>query len=254
MIRVPPSYIVQSGILDLPLEFPWKGEGMHFGASQGTKLHAALGQMTTCAQVTVTALLEEWLVWRFQKAVDVSRFLHHVDSVLAWTIDRRYRDDSSLKGSIPNDTPVNQALGDGVWGVRLAAADSLWDFPNLTEDKTAALVSIIKQTLPDKPKKAFSAWVQRTVETAAKLAPWPSKHWPERNEFESQAAYREAAAPFFGQAIPREALEPDSGYKPEQRQEALGRFLASLDWNANPFLRSPEAMKALGFEGTPYKL
>jgi hypothetical protein len=32
----------------------------------------------------------------------------------------------------------------------------------------------------------------------------------------------------------------------------LNRFLARLDWKKNPFLRSPDAMKKFGFEGTPW--
>jgi hypothetical protein len=249
-----PPYIVKSGILDLPLKFSWEGKGMHFGPSQGTKLHDGLQGLTTCANAVLTVMVEEWLIWRFHNNTDAERLLHHVDSVIAWTIDPRYRDDTSLKGSIPKDSPANQALGDGIWMVRLATDDDLCDHPGIPDDKTAALVSVTKQTLPDKPKKAFLSWVQWAVERAAKLNPRPRKKWPQKSDFDSDEDYRAVVSPYWGHALPREAFDPESGYKADQREELLDRFLAGLDCKKNPFLRSPDAMKKLGFEGTPYKL
>jgi hypothetical protein len=111
-MRVPPSYIADCGVPDLPQKFSWEGEGMHFGPSQGTKLHKSLVKLSTCALGTVTALVEEWLVWRLHRGVDAERFLHHVDATLSWTIDPRYRDEKALK--LPGETPILQALRDGV--------------------------------------------------------------------------------------------------------------------------------------------
>jgi hypothetical protein len=51
-----------------------------------------------------------------------------------------------------------------------------------------------------------------------------------------------------------EALDPDVPYDDRRRREMLARFLKGLDWRKNPFLRSPAAMKKLGFEGKPYEL
>jgi hypothetical protein len=255
-MRNPPSYVVKSGALELPLKFPWDGEGMHYGPSQGTKLHDALDRLTARGLAVLAALAEEWLTWRLHKGVDAERILHHVDAVLAWAIDRYYLDQSSLKGSIPKDTPVNQALGDGVWMVRQVAEDDQWDHPILPRaDRVYALINITKQTMPDKEKKAFMAWVTWATETGAKLDPRPKKRMPAFRDFESNDAYRTAVWPYFGtKALPREAFDPESEYKPEQREELLNRFLAGLDWKKNPFLRSPEDMKKLGFQGTPYKL
>ncbi len=194
--------------------------------------------------------------WRLSKGINAERLLNHVDATLAWAVDRRYRDESTLKGTIPKDTPVNQALGDGVWMARTVTDDDGWDDIVLPPAGSAfALINVTKQTMPDKPKKAFFAWVNEAIETAAKLDPRPKKRMPSYRDFDIPDEYRAAAWPYFGtQALPREAFDPDAGYKPSQREELLNRFLAGLDFKKNPFLRSPEKMKKLGFEGTPYKL
>lgn len=255
-MRNPPKYVVEAGVTDLPLKFPWEGKGMHFGPSEGTKLHEALSRLTTRGLAVLAALVEEWLIWRLHKGIDAERLLCHVDATLAWPIDRRYRDESSLKGTIPKDTPVNQALGDGVWMARTVTEDDRWEDLVLPPSGTVfSLINVAKQTMPDKPKKAFLAWVTWAIETATKLDPRPKKRMPDYSDFDDEKEYRKVAWPYFGtQALPRDAFDPDSGYKPDQREACLNRFLAGLDWKKNPFLRDPEAMKKLGFEGTPYKV
>lgn len=254
-MRVPPAYIQASGVLEASPKFPWKGPGQHFGPEQGTKLHDALAKLTTCAHATVCALVEEWLAWRCRACgVDIEPYLHHADATLAWEIDRRYRDREPDKDLIVHDTPAHEALSDAIWRVRLATNDDYWDDPETPDMRSASLVSITKQTLPDKAKKAFLTWLDWAIARAAKLDSQPKKKIPEREDFDSDEEYRDATRPYFGQPLPREALDPDANYKPEQREKLLARFLEGLDWKENPFLRSPADMKKLGFKGTPYKL
>jgi hypothetical protein len=57
----------------------------------------------------------------------------------------------------------------------------------------------------------------------------------------------------LGDVVPRQALDPDSGFNPEHAEALLNDFLASLNYEANPFLNSPAKMLELGFKGTPYR-
>lgn len=250
--RAPAGYIQYSGIIDLPAKFAWRGTGFHYGPEQGTKLHTGFQKLTVCSQATVCALVEEWLAWRLSPSIDVGWLLDHVDSLLAWEIDPRYRDESSMK--FRKDTPVNQAVRDTVSAVQLATANELWERPAVTDDKAVAAVSVTRQTLTAKPLKAFNSWLDFALGRAGKLEPRPKKNRPRRADFESDGEYFEATRPYFGRPLPREALDPEADYKPEQREEFLSRFLEGLDWKKNPFLRSPDQMKKLGFKGTPYKL
>jgi hypothetical protein len=252
-MRSAPTYIQQAGVLDLPAKFPWDGYGMHYGPSQGTKLHQALAKLTTRGLTTLAVLIEEWLLWRLH-GIDRERFLHHGDAVLAWEIDKRYRDESSIKGSIPKTGANFEALRDGDWMLRQISDDDYWEYPGVKVHTGASLVSIVKQTLPTAQKKAFTTWLDWALQRAAKLDPGPKKNPGVIGDFESREAYRESLLPYFGNPMPREALDPEANYKPEQRDELLNRFLVGLDWKKNEFLRSPDEMKKLGFKGTPYKL
>ena len=251
----PPSYIDEAAVRASTSKFAWDGEGMHYGPSQGTKLHKALEKLDTCTHATLTSLIAEWLVWRLYSSVKrPERYLQYLDTVVAWEIDWRYHDQTALQGEIPTDTAAHQALGDGIYMVRCVADDEYWVHPAASTASSAALVSIIKQTLSNKEKAAFTKWLDWALAQAAKLGPLPRKKRPERDDFDSDEAYHDATRPHFGKPLPREALDPSSGYKPEQREELLARYLERLDWKTNPFLRSPDAMKKLGFRGKPYKL
>ncbi len=138
--------------------------------------------------------------------------------------------------------------------VQCVTSKDEWERPTLRSESTATLISVTKQTMPEKQKKTFLSWVDFAVKTAAKLDPAPRKSRPDVDDFDSEEEFLKALRPYFGKALPREAFDPDSGYKPGQREECLARFLAGLDWKANPFLRSPDEMKRLGFKGTPYKI
>lgn len=251
-LRVPPGYIQDSGVLNLPAKFTWRGTGLHYGPEQGTKVHTGFQKLTVSSLATVCALLEEWLLWRLNASMDARLFLDHVDSVLAWEIDPRYRDEASMK--FRKDTPVNQAVRDAVWSVHLATVDELWRHPEVSDDKAAAVVSVTRQTMTGKPLKAFNSWLDFALARAAKLEPWPRKRPPRRADVRTEEEYFEVTRPYFGRPLPREALDPIFDYRPEQREELLSRFLEGLDWKKNPFLRSPDQMKKLGFRGTPYRL
>jgi hypothetical protein len=58
----------------------------------------------------------------------------------------------------------------------------------------------------------------------------------------------------IGSPPPRESLDPGFDFRPDMDQQLLGRFLRGLDYTQNPYLRSPEQMLRLGFEGTPYTI
>jgi hypothetical protein len=253
-MRPVPAYIQESGVFDLPPNFPWKGKGMHYGPEQGTKLHSALEKLTTCGNATVAALVVEWIAWRFHKVINVENHFCYVDATLAWLIDSRYRSEKKIQTLILTDTPTNQAIGDAIRLLHRVTEDSIWTYPVVNVPSCASLVSVTKQTLPDKQKKALTAWLDVVIPRAAKADPAPRKAPPDEDDFDTDEEYQAALRPVFGHPLPREALDPEAGYKPEQREELLSRFLGGLDWKKNPFLNSPEEMKKLGFKGKPYEL
>lgn len=252
-MREPASYIRAAGVLDAPTTFPWKGSGQHYGEPEGTKLHKIVSGLTVTGVAALAAGVQEWILWRLQSARDVARYLDHVDAAWAWTIDIRYKVDDKLRGEIPKDTPVNSALRDAVWMLRLVTNDKYWEIPEPSRS-AVSLASIARQIMPPKAKKAFEGWLAAAAERVSKLAKAPQPYLASPSEFASKEEYFAAGRPYFGEPIPREALDPAFDYKPELRKELLSRFLDRLDWQENPFLRSPEELAKQGFSGEPYRL
>ncbi len=252
-MREAASYISAAGVLDAPATFTWEGSGSAFGPPESTKLHALMHRLTVCGVATLAVGMQEWILWRLHAGIDVQRFLTHVDAAEAWTIDYRYKEDDKLEGTIPDDTPTNSALGDAVWVLRLVTAYEHWRHPRSSAD-AVALAHIARQIMPPKATSAFNKWLNWASQSILRLAPRPPSPWRPPDEFPSEAAYHKASRPYFGDPIPLEALDPGFDYKPEMRKDLLAKFLSRLDWKTNPFLRSPEEMKKLGFPGTPYQL
>src|SRR5215471_1564051 len=90
MVRNPPHYVVESGIIGTPVDFKWGPPLAHIGPVEGTSLHDAVYKLSHCAAVALGACLEEWAAWRFSSIFDTQSFLLHADGIRAWAIDPRY--------------------------------------------------------------------------------------------------------------------------------------------------------------------
>jgi hypothetical protein len=58
----------------------------------------------------------------------------------------------------------------------------------------------------------------------------------------------------WGPAVPREAVDSEFDFKPENSHALIQAFLAKLDPKANPYLRAGDAMLKEGFTGQPYRV
>jgi hypothetical protein len=57
-----------------------------------------------------------------------------------------------------------------------------------------------------------------------------------------------------GSPLPPQVLDDTADLDVLDLYAEASLFLESLDYKENRFLRSPEEMKELGFEGTPYRV
>jgi hypothetical protein len=252
-MRVPASYIATSGVAGAPVDFKWGLPLAHIGPDEGTALHDAVYRMTHCAAVTLAAGLEQWSAWRFEGMVDSARFLAHSEALPAWSIDSKY-----YKG--PSDleyvkTPPAESAMSVLADLACNTTGSTYlkypaTFPNVTVHQAF----LLRYVIPKSKRKPFDHWLAFVLNRLAEVAPRPKEPIGDFKNYESKEAYRLAQRPYFGVPIPFDVLDPDFDYKLAMREELVDRYLRGLNWKHNPFLRTPDEMKALGFEGTPYRL
>jgi|SRR5882672_6111268 len=252
-MRKPPTYILKSGIAGAPVDFKWGHPRAHIGPYEGTALHDAVYRLTHCAAVTLAAGLEEWSAFRFQGMVDTGRYLAHAEALLAWPIDSRYYKGPSDLENVESP-PAESAMSVLADLACNATENTYLKFPATFPDAQVHQAFLLRYVMPKSGKKAFDGWIAFVLKRLADVAPRPEEPIGDFKNYESKEAYRLAQRPYFGVPVPREALDPDFDYKPSMREELLDRYLQSVDWAHNEFLRSPDEMKALGFEGTPYRL
>jgi hypothetical protein len=112
----------------------------------------------------------------------------------------------------------------------------------------------VHHILPKSPRAAFDDWLVAVADRAHEFFPLPDLPYREYDTSEDDDAYNDYVAPRRGLAVPPQLLDPDAACQPQQREELLAEFLAGLDPARNRYLRTPDAMKALGFTGAPYRL
>jgi hypothetical protein len=54
--------------------------------------------------------------------------------------------------------------------------------------------------------------------------------------------------------VPKEFFQSDFAWRDGIAQESLDHFVKTLEPGTNPYLRSPDDMRAAGFTGLPYGL
>ena len=95
----------------------------------------------------------------------------------------------------------------------------------------AKVMKVAAHVVPDHER--YKGWEQLTLKRFRSLFPWS-----ERDP--------------LGDPVPRQALDPDFEFKPEESQELIRMFLSQLDFKEHAFLSTPDQMLSWGFEGTPY--
>jgi hypothetical protein len=253
IMRKTPNYIVKSGIAGAPIDFKWGHPSAHIGPYEGTALHDAVYRLTHCAAVTLAAGLEEWSVVRFQGMVDTALYLAQAEGILTWAIDPRYYKGPSALENVESP-PAESAMSVLADLACNATRKTYRKYPCIFPHTQVHQAFLLRYVIPKAGRKAFDGWMTLVLKRLAEVAARPENPIGDFESYENQEAYDLAQRPYRGVPIPLEALDPEFDYQPAMREELLDHHLRSLDWEHNEFLRSPDEMKALGFEGTPYRL
>jgi len=227
-----PRYIEAASIQDNSIRYRWDDwnvEQAEEPVDEGAyKRLEGISQRSDAALTIATA---EWIVHRFATLADVTLPRQYIEAGWAQVIDFRY-------GATPWDAHGKERT---------------WAGPVLRPIWTAMyrVQFALEVAKDDEAPELRAAWITR-------LAPYlmtdPSRYlvWLKAILTRLETLYPRDVRETLGEVVPREAFDPQFPFVLEQTEALINRFLRSLDYRSNPFLASPQAMLAEGFEGTPY--
>jgi hypothetical protein len=232
-----PAYIEKSAIVGAAIKYRWNDGDLPTFYTESDRIQSMIAKTTTAGAIALALGCLEWVAWRLSKHAEVTVLLQAVEAMWAGIIDVRYV--RSLR-----DSPfaINRREWQGAErGPVYVAYKQLKDLRSCLDSKE-----------PASPEASCAVRMGRFVLPAAE----PFETWWRfvlKRLVETHPASEEGPDD-VGRPIPRDALDPDVDYKPDDALHYLSGFLASLKPASNPFLASAEEMKEAGFGGDPYKL
>jgi hypothetical protein len=192
-------------------------------------------EATERAKLGFAAATAEWVAWRLHGTTDVSDLLHFIEALWAAVIDYRYTQE--IRHEAPEDKNAIGIVLFLTWREANAVYRGCQEGRGNAND-CVRLSLLARHVLPKKHQDALKKWLTVILrERVAKLYQIDEDpHNPQ------------------GFPVPREAFNPNFDFDPNKTNDLLKAFLENVDHTTNPYLRSPEEMKKLHFEGTPYRL
>jgi hypothetical protein len=232
MVLSIPKYIEEAGVIGAPLTYKWEDDNhRNYWAPGVPALEYKIGKCAGRAVVTLSAGIAEWVAWRLSEFLEDNTLFDCIEAVYASVIDWRYFNPPSQpikwgKGPVRGPADVTRYL-------LVKAVDEASGDEDVAE-RAVALAKLVEHVLPDSVK-SFRKWRNEAIARLRKIEPLDLDE-PD------------------GNPVPREVLDPNFEFKPEESAKLLAKFLKSLDYRKNAYLSSPEKMLKAGFKGTPYQL
>jgi hypothetical protein len=231
-----PTDIEAAEVAGKPLTYAWNLEVSrairHPLDTEHRRLANALSLLDEHACFALVLACAEWVAWRLSSIIDVDDALARIEAGYAALVDPRYAEIPLPKEPFPQVQRdahgplmlarilLSQALGYHAQGDRIVAAVTL------------SMALLARHVCPE--PKAFDAWLSGALRRC--------------HQFFPASASDVAKSP----RIPPQFLDLTTTWDAGAATIAVQHFLASLDPAANPYLRSAQELRALGFAGTPY--
>jgi len=256
MIPLPPY--VPVSLRQAPIDFEWRGAERHAGpVNAKTPLLNRLDNTTLCGQLTLCAGLLNWAAVRLMAHThEAADALELAEAAFAYQIDWRYADPRA--GGVrtaPDDPPALSALMEvAVYLWRSMDKAAYWDSYYAPVRQTFHAAHVVKHLMPAAQRPAFIHWFEQAIDRVQTHARAPEESPRARTDFATEQDWQQFIARHRGKALPQELLDTAVPYDDAQRDTLLAGFLARLQGSGNRYLRTPEAMRRLGFKGVPYQL
>ncbi len=234
VLKMPP-YIERVRIADSPIGYAWDDEDPkeHYLGDDARLMHQ-FERISTRGKIALSTGMAEWVAWRLSIQSTDRVLFQVIEALWAFGADWRY-----LK-------PLKTHKQKMTWE----------DWSGPIKGPLCCVYHIFKTICFDAPRgMAIEPWMVPLSNLAMYVLndPKPFKEWRRFAVERLARNHPQTKKNLDGDPVPREALDPDFPYKPEMASELVGKFLAKLDYKANPYLQTPQEMKQAGFEGTPYQ-
>lgn len=238
-----------------PIAPDWKGPIAHVGPLETvTPLVEKLSGKTTFATIAMMAGVISWGERRLRSFTQTDFIAELAEASFAWHFDWRYVDTTAEPCFSPPEQPpafaasftIDEFLRDsmfrkGLWYSFYQPIMSLFHMAN-----------VVRFILPEPIKDPFEEWLVAVSDRLDDIAAAPDLDVPNIDDFETTEDYDEYCAPRRGVPLPPMVLDPSVDLSSVDLSAAAISHLTSLNLSQNRFLRSPEALRELGFEGVPY--
>ena len=233
-----PTYLSTLTLSTLQVDYDWDWEILisfrECTVEDNPRLAEALDLISTKAAFALGVACLEWVVARVEGNVDTSDTLQRIEAGWAAAIDARYASLPQPPRSTPSPPqefvrPLHLArkiLSD----VRAAYTNT--DLVDKVYSGAQGLLMLVDHIAGR--HQAFDPWLADSLRRC-------HEHFPASED------PVEAQKP-----VPREFFEPSFLFSEDTMQDAIGRFMETLDPATNPYLRASEEMLIDGFEGQPY--
>jgi len=242
-------------VIGSPIDFAWEGARDHIGPTEKvTPLLDQLAGTTTCAQVSMCAGVLLWGAWRFSGLAPVEHDFELAEAAFAWQVDWRYADpDRGPKGKPPDQPPAVSATMKLDSLMRSAMdVDQYWNSYYQPVRETFHSAHIVQHVLPKPARKVFQGWLKSLTTRVKEIAPKPDEEFRKKKDFASIEEHQAFIARHRGLPLPPDILLEGHEVTAERSRALVQKFITGLDWKANRYLRPPDEMRALGFEGQAY--
>jgi len=245
MISIPPNFIKSTGIIGAPIKYKWNSDlGLKFYAAkdQNARLYKAIDASQFKAKMAIGAAVTEWIIWRFDGHTNLADAHQRIEAAWVSVIDPLYTKNLSLKMKEDDDAaPVEGALELAL--CLLGEIHGRYAKGNIyLAERIVNQSMLARHLMPE--KKPFDDWLSTTLQRAAEA-------FPRTTNYDKRTGIFDASGE---KPVPREFFDPNFQYTEVHAEAALRAFLQTLDPKQNPYLNTPEEMKAAGFKGTPYTL
>jgi|SRR5262245_7395626 len=233
-----PDHIRRADVDSQPITYEWHDWHCWDYCEPVDKEFVSACSVLEPAAISALTIAEgEWLLFRFDRVSKDPKPYSYLESAWCANVDRYY----SWPIELPREDwqgPVRRPLQMGVILVNHPLYE-LEDGDNAMS-QPALMSKLIEHVLPD--PSAFLAWRSKCLVRLQQFY-----RLEVRDPFED--LFDEHTTPIL---VPREVFDPELEFRPEMARELVERFLRSVDYANNPFLLTPEQMRAEGFEGVAY--